>query len=379
MRATVFGNTAVHLDGPRQSKGTIMAASTITCPECGNVMRPAKPVPAGKKVKCPECTHVFLPAAADRPETAVAKEPAKSAAKSAGKPEAKKSAGKAAPDKPAKNPDAEAPKNDSQAIPFMDDEDEGPATYSFVDDHSTADEPEIDHVPDTSIKDLRGPAQEAVMRPSNLMILLNVLGFLFYLAFLAIVLIPIAFPVPVSIDPEGSGAPAQVKVGPKTKKKLFETGEWVAGVVPDNLLKQDTGAKDEDTGSLFKFEEWDLIEVSTYDWWVITLIVIGVVISMILNAAVIYGGVKIQTLESRTLGIFASIITMIPAVGAGTYIILGLGVTLLTDFLFPDGWTLWFIIMLGIGIFGVYIGNGVFCLVTLMRQDVIDGYEYVPE
>ena len=36
-----------------------MAVIKITCPECQSVLRPAKPVPAGKTVKCPECGSRF--------------------------------------------------------------------------------------------------------------------------------------------------------------------------------------------------------------------------------------------------------------------------------------------------------------------------------
>src|SRR5690242_7824041 len=32
------------------------------CPECGAQLRPAKPVPAGKKLRCPKCETVFAPA-----------------------------------------------------------------------------------------------------------------------------------------------------------------------------------------------------------------------------------------------------------------------------------------------------------------------------
>jgi hypothetical protein len=32
------------------------------CPECGAQLRPANPVPAGKKLRCPKCQHIFAPA-----------------------------------------------------------------------------------------------------------------------------------------------------------------------------------------------------------------------------------------------------------------------------------------------------------------------------
>jgi hypothetical protein len=34
------------------------------CPDCGTKLKPANPVPPGKKLRCPECGNVFAPAAA---------------------------------------------------------------------------------------------------------------------------------------------------------------------------------------------------------------------------------------------------------------------------------------------------------------------------
>jgi len=36
-----------------------MASPTLDCPHCKAVLRPANPVPAGKKVACPKCKQSF--------------------------------------------------------------------------------------------------------------------------------------------------------------------------------------------------------------------------------------------------------------------------------------------------------------------------------
>ena len=36
-----------------------MAITKLSCPDCGTVLRPAKPVAPGKKVKCPRCDLIF--------------------------------------------------------------------------------------------------------------------------------------------------------------------------------------------------------------------------------------------------------------------------------------------------------------------------------
>lgn len=48
-------------------------AEKYPCPNCGAVLRPSKPVPAGKKLRCPKCESIFVPTAATKaapkPET----------------------------------------------------------------------------------------------------------------------------------------------------------------------------------------------------------------------------------------------------------------------------------------------------------------------
>src|SRR5207247_2087248 len=39
------------------------------CPECGAQLRPANPVPPGKKLRCPKCETVFAPAGKARAAT----------------------------------------------------------------------------------------------------------------------------------------------------------------------------------------------------------------------------------------------------------------------------------------------------------------------
>jgi DNA-directed RNA polymerase subunit M/transcription elongation factor TFIIS len=45
-----------------------MAATRLTCPECNATLKPAQPVPDGKKVKCPKCGVPFISPGAVAPE-----------------------------------------------------------------------------------------------------------------------------------------------------------------------------------------------------------------------------------------------------------------------------------------------------------------------
>ena len=46
--------------------GAATSLSTLTCPHCSSVLRPAAPVPAGKKVRCPKCKEPFTASATGR-------------------------------------------------------------------------------------------------------------------------------------------------------------------------------------------------------------------------------------------------------------------------------------------------------------------------
>src|SRR5437660_1786039 len=50
------------------------------CPECGAQLRPANPVPPGKKLRCPKCETVFAPAGKARAAAAKAPPVVQSAA-----------------------------------------------------------------------------------------------------------------------------------------------------------------------------------------------------------------------------------------------------------------------------------------------------------
>src|SRR4051794_18900273 len=126
-----------------------MALTKLVCPECSKVLRPAKPVAAGKKVRCPKCEFVFV-AGEDEDEDGAEEEEERPKKK---KPVAAK---KEAPAKKA------APTKKAAA-----DGEEEEGAYSLVGDNEDEDKPRINYAPDSSIKDLRGPAVLKLMPPTN--------------------------------------------------------------------------------------------------------------------------------------------------------------------------------------------------------------------
>src|SRR4051794_4957416 len=116
-----------------------MSQTKVECPECGKVLRPARPIEPGKKVRCPKCEAVFV--APDEGEVVgIAIKPED------GPKKKKPAAAKAKADASAKKAGAAAAAGD--------DEEEG--AYGVIREEVDEDKPKIEYAPDQSIKDLRG-------------------------------------------------------------------------------------------------------------------------------------------------------------------------------------------------------------------------------
>ncbi len=317
-----------------------MAETKITCPECGKVLRPAKPLPPGKRVKCPQCSALFVPGEEDA-APAVSKSPATSEAKAGSKTAAKaKPAQKTADDKPAKPKAAPRPRDD--------DDEGGPNTYEFIDDHRKEDEPEIDYVPDTSIKDLRGPAQEMVMKPSNWILRYGIGGFLCYFVLLVIIMLPVMFPVPKPLNADGSPATEKDKDG-KDKKPQ---------------------------SSLLTAYNKDLMEIAAWEVIVYTFICLT---GMAYCGFITYGAVKMQSLESRVWGIIVSILTMLPITTWAFFCLQSIVITIFWFMFLDEDTVLYALPVASLTSFVPNLLVGVMGLVTMLKPEVIDGYDYIPE
>jgi hypothetical protein len=264
-----------------------MPVSKLNCPECDALLRPAKPLPAGKSVKCPKCGASFMvPGQAEEIKK--------------GKPSADRP--KSAP--PPKSPAAAAtpPKK-----PAYDDDDDGPETYSFEkqpeaekepeedelddDDEEEGDDnkkkskkPDLAFMPDLSVKDPRGPAQAAVISPSNILMLAGFCGCVLNLAYVLVLGWPLFFS-------EHLLDPADVPLG-KDKEK-------------DKILKLEWDKVTDEQKTVIE----DAIDETLP--WVIGEMVLGFV-GMAYFGFVIYCGVKMQNLESYTLSMIGAIMAMIP-------------------------------------------------------------------
>jgi hypothetical protein len=342
----------------------------ITCPECEAVLRPAKPVAPGKAIKCPKCGAGFVAAEEEAPPRAKPRAAAAPAKKGAAKPAAKNTSDKVAK-KPGKEEKA-APAPKKKKDPF-DDDDDGGLTYGVTQEPEAEEEDEkkreISYAPDTSIKDLRGPAQAAVVQPTNMLTITGVLGFVGWLGLLVIILIPILFPLAVESGSKENPTPVL----------SIEKGFGMQAAQPPQGGERAAGGEKEEP-SMFIVLGFDLAIFALYPWYMLLLVLLPIFVGMAYSGVIIAGAVKAQNLESRGWGIAASIMAMLPFNAGGLIIDILLVFNVLLHMLLDDQDLVNYVSMIIAGAFCLgEIGVGVWCLTVLMREEVKAGFEFRPD
>lgn len=315
-----------------------MTPTQLSCPKCGAVLRTAKPLPAGKKVSCPKCGAGFVVGQGER----------QSAAARASAP--KQVAGV-----------QKKPAGDPPVAPVLppDDDEEGGGTYTVKTEQESG-EPEINYVPDTSTRDLRGPAMEAVINPSNKMMLVGATGFLGWVAFAIALSIPLLFPLGTAEERE--------------KKKE----EFAKKVKEAEAFNKPPPVEDKES-SFFQIGSLDFREIAELPWYLIVPCLLPLGLGMAYSAALSAGAVKVQNLESREWGIASSIMAMIPFNAGGLLLILAMVLNLVLDLMFED-WTKYFYMsILLVAAWGTNLAVGIWMLTTLNKPEVIAGFEYRAE
>jgi hypothetical protein len=357
-----------------------MTASKLTCPECSTVLKPAKPVPPGKKVKCPRCETIFTAGALDDRSPPRDEEDT---------PAPKAAARKASPDKgrkpPAKAPPAKAPP--AKAAPKKKDDDEEGGVYGYIKEEGEEEEeekPQISYAPDMSIKDLRGPAVAILMPPTNKLTLCGMIGFLGWLALLVLLLIPAMFPIQ-----EDTTKPKPVKkidqalaaVNPQSKPGggggvPMGLGGGVGGDQPREKKKAE-----EDKSSFFEIATIDLSLVCELPWYVFLPSMLPIVILMCYSGLVAYGAIQMQNLESYGWGMAASIMVMIPGTCCGGVVLVtGMVIQFALGMIMDDTFFIGTIAsIVTSAVWLACVGVGIWSLTTLFNPDVVAGFEYEPE
>jgi predicted Zn finger-like uncharacterized protein len=355
-----------------------MAVTKLTCPECSTVLRPAKPVPAGKKVKCPRCDTVFEAGAdeveddddeveEERPRRAPRKIPVK----------AREKVKKAAKDPPKKKPAAT-------------DDDDG--AYGVVTDQELEEnKPKIEYAPDMSVKDLRGPALAILWNPSNKLVLMAFVGVFGYLALIILLSIPALFPI-IEDDKEQD----VMKIGPG----LSQASPWATSGSMGMLLGGGGGGDNPapapreeqqqggDSGTKFVEEKASIYQIWGLDlsnlidagvgWFL--LYMVPIILLACYAGLVAHGAIKMQNIESRRWGMAASIMALFPMNMAGTMAVTAMVLNLVLGQIMDDRQFIDVVVIIAmVAEWLLSMGMGIWCIVTLFNETVIAGFEYVAE
>jgi hypothetical protein len=318
-------------------------ATTLSCPKCKTVLRPAKPLRAGKTVTCPKCRHDFV----------------------VGGPGPKSDPAKAPKPAPIQKKPSTPPVPIAPVSMRDDDDDEGGVITYTVQTEEKVEGPGIDYAPDVGIRDLRGPAMSAIVNPSNKLILVGVTGFIGWLAFLVVLLVPILFPLESKEE--------RAKAEAIKNAQLALTGITVPGG-PAAPAKAD-----DDEASFLKVGSINLRAIGDFRWYLVIPCLLPLIFGMIYSGTLSMGAVKIQNLESREWGIASSVMAMLPLNAGGVLCFMTLVLNICLDFLF-EGMFKW--IVLGfflLCIWGVNLAIGIWMLTVLNNPDVVAGFEYVPD
>jgi hypothetical protein len=207
------------------------------------------------------------------------------------------------------------------------------------------------------------------------MIFVGIVGFLGWLGLIVVLLIPVLFPLK---DDDDKPRPSKA-VGPGLAAGAQGTSTSPFNTPPPN--RDDKDKKKEDDGkSAFDVAGMDFGLLAFFAWWLLILAIIPLVLGMVYCATVTFGAVKMQNLESRAWGIASSILVLLPFTTGGLMLLTAFLCNWLLNMLFDDpAFSMYIAIVLMSIQTAVALATGVWNLVVLMRPEVIEGFEYVPE
>jgi hypothetical protein len=326
----------------------------------------------GKRVKCPKCGAPFTAPGLVEDEE---ERPRKKVSGKKGQATIKKAvAPKPSPKKP-------APEEDG-------DEDAGGGIYSYAkeNEQEEEDKPEIVYAPDMSIKDLRGPAQAVLVKPSNYLLLIGGVCCILDILIICVCFWPMVFSEHLFDHEEFLAKHHNIKIE-KKKGDEIEGNPLTSRAAPTpqqdgkkTIPKERKDLSKEDLALVEEAEGWGFIWPSFIGrGWRFSLM--GMFIALLIyNGITIMGAVKMQNLESRGWGIASSIMTLLPFGAASIAVAVAFVFYLLFAMLLDDekmGWM--YAGGTSVLVWVLTIVVGVWSLRVLMSQEVIDGFEYVAE
>jgi hypothetical protein len=272
-----------------------MPVRKFTCPDCEAVLRPAKPLPSGKRVTCPKCGAGFVVRGDDDPITE-------------GKPTQKSStpAGKAKSD-PLDDDGPETYAVIKEEEPAQEELDDDEDEYEDEDDDDDEDRPkkkpkkdtarleDLEFRMNTAVTDPRGPAQAAIISPSNFLMLMGFIS-------IVIAVVALAYGAWPFLFMDNLGIEIKEALGQGKKKDGDDKGGTTASNIP----------ADADISKLRPEEKQRYYDYYDAKWWFLVIIICASVVVIAYNSVIIMGGVKMQNMESYTWAMVATIMAFVP-------------------------------------------------------------------
>ena len=275
--------------------------------------------------------------------------------------------------------------------------------------------------------DPRGPAQAAIVKPSNWLLITGGVGALAWLILAGMLFIRLVFP-PLPNEDESAGPGAATKEKPfqeyrykltnktfsylndvkmpfeaqnRIRKELQDKVFATEDELSDALSDATKGVLAPEVMDKYKkrilesakrpdgfFDYMDLMWILLMHWALVLLFILLFFLCGLYCGMVIVGAVKIQSLESRTFGMMASFMAMFFPLTAGglSWLCWGLMLFVMSNFYELDKLSAYEL--------GQVVAPGVIVIVlssswcirvgfwnarTLMRPEVVEGFEFVPD
>jgi hypothetical protein len=326
----------------------LMPLAKLTCPKCHATLKPAKPVPEGKRVKCPKCEEMFTAGEdeADARPGARGKSgaPAKKPAATTGDDEDVGTYAVIKDEDDTKKKDQDDRKKRNKKRSRDEDEEEGEKGEEGEEEDVAA-----MYLKNLKSRDPRGKAQEIIVSPSNWLLRAGLLGFFGWVGVFIIFMIPIAFP-------------NQPKEGEEAEKdKQGKTAPAPKG--GDTKDGKDKKAEE-------KPPEKGLAEQIQEETWSVVLFVFVLLLGLVQSGMIAYGAVKMQSMESYNWSLTSCILTIIPLHVVPVWVLAWKIVGYIMD---DYAWGFAAILFL----WGPAVGG--LCLKEFLRPEVKTGFAFKPD
>jgi hypothetical protein len=219
--------------------------------------------------------------------------------------------------------------------------------------------------------------------PASKLTLVGFIGVFGWLTFLIMLLIPAVFP----IEEDGGDVEKEVlaispglsQVNPSATTGKASGGLMGMMAMPAPSSDADKKSIEEEKPGFYDIADIDLSVLSDSKWLFIAALIVLIILSCY-SGLIVYGGIRAGNLESRAWGITGAIMALLPLNTGGIMIVSALVAKIVMIQVLDDMTFIYtVVIILVVAEYLASVAAGVWALMTLFNQEVIDGFEYVAE